>query len=803
MIWFLRTYQVDIMLALASICTIIAVFTALAKTIPIRRKRILLIMEISSSIWLFADRVAYLYHGVAGKTGHIAVVVSNFLVFLMTIFVLESINLYMQDVLINEGGMKKIPFPLHISDILAVIAAVLVVVSQFTGLYYTFDASNTYQRSKLYFISFIFPYAILVIMLVELLLCRKHLKGKVALSLYLFIIGCVSSSLIQLFIYGISWMDMMAVLLVIMVYLFSYLDLNERVDTANKIAINHLKNEQESLRHLFEQTAGVLAEAIDAKDPRTDGRSARVAGYSREIARVAGYDEKECDRIYYTALLHDVGKIKLPDTLVSRENELDDEESVTLKKHPEIGVELLSGITEYPFLKEGARSHHERFDGQGYPEGLKGEAIPVAARVVALADFYDSMASKSLFIDALPQRTVREEILKGRETQFDPALVDALVELIDADTEYNMRETDKDSDVQNETDITTGEDMHFAEYKETVSDGIKISENVSRYRFSVRTDKDADEKRAVPAMILFDSYDSCTHSDDRSIRALNYLEYAEIWFDGHAVSNAARNLEISVTDLADEAAVSEEGEGVRIYEVETSRYDDHLKVTITGVGKAVTAVVALPDPARFAYMGITGENCSIRCTGVQETGVQTAPGDIPRIAGEVSFIDRIEGDIPNVQILGYRAAWTTPVPLSDGMRLRFHTMSLPTANLIWHCPFILLYSSDDKNPLGAGYRELACIRLDGENATYNGVAHNETTATRGEDFKTWDDWKKDNLRGYECEVNFRRRGKKILLATENCGIKLKNTTTVTDKTENIYVVVTGDQCAITDIRIGR
>ena len=168
MIWFLRTYQVDIMLALASICTIIAVFTALAKTIPIRRKRILLIMEISSSIWLFADRVAYLYHGVAGKTGHIAVVVSNFLVFLMTIFVLESINLYMQDVLINEGGMKKIPFPLHISDILAVIAAVLVVVSQFTGLYYTFDASNTYQRSKLYFISFIFPYAILVIMLVEL-----------------------------------------------------------------------------------------------------------------------------------------------------------------------------------------------------------------------------------------------------------------------------------------------------------------------------------------------------------------------------------------------------------------------------------------------------------------------------------------------------------------------------------------------------------------------------------------------------------------------------------------------------------
>jgi hypothetical protein len=802
MIAFLKSYQTDIMLGLASICLIIALFTALTRTLPLRRKLILLTMEICSATWLFADRVAYIYHGVSGEAGYYAVRISNFLVFLMTVVVLECVNLYMEDVLVSEGGLKRAPVPLLICDYFACVAAVLVIVSQFTGLYYTFDETNTYHRSGLYFISFLFPYSILILMFVMMIVHRKRLKGKVAFSLYLFVVGCISSSLVQLVIYGISWMDMMAVIMVIVVYLFAFLDLNERVEAANRIAINHLRSEQESMKRLFSQTAGVLAVAIDAKDPRTRGSSARVASYAKEIARVAGYDEKDCDEIYYTALLHDVGKISLSDAIVSDENDLTEEESVVFKKHADMGVELLSGITEYPFLKEGARSHHERYDGQGYPEGLKGEEIPVAARIVAVADFYDSMTSRRIFNEPLPQRTVREEILKGAGTEFDPDFVKAVVELIDADTEYQMRVVDDDGN-RADTDLAKGGEMHFGEYKEEVSDGIKLSENEIRIQLTVRPDKDAGPEALIPAIVLFDSYDGCTHNDDRSIRALNYLEYAEIWFDGHVVANAARNIDVSAgeTESGGQDAAAGSTERLVSYTVTGARFRDHVRLAVSGMGRETVFVVALPDAARFAYMGIAGEHCTIRSTEVAETGVKVAEGDIPRIAEEVSFIDRVEGDIPNVQIEGYRSAWTEPVPLSDGMRLVFHTMSLPTANLIWHCPFILVFSSDDGKPDGPGYRELACIRLDGENATYNGTAQNDTQVNRLEGFDTWDTWKKDNKNGYDCRIDFRRRRNRIVMSTENCGIKVKNTTTVTDRTENIFVTVTGDQCALTDIRV--
>ncbi len=801
MISFLREHQTNIMIGLSSICAIIALFTLITKTIRKRRKIILMTMEICSSVWLFADRIAYIYHGVAGKVGFYQVRISNFLVFSMTVMVLGSINLYLEDVLVNEGGLKNVPFVLRISELLAILAFVLVIISQFTGLYYTFDATNTYQRSKFYFISYLFPYSILIIMLVVLIVNRKRLKGKIGFSLFLFVVGCIASSMLQLFYYGVSWMDMMAVILVIMVYMFALLDLNERVERANRIAIDHLKNEQESMKRLFDQTANVLAVAIDAKDPRTQGRSGRVAEYAKEIARVAGLDEKECDNIYYSALLHDVGKVRFPDTLVSRENGLEGDDSTTLKMHTEAGVELLSGITEYPFLKDGARAHHERFDGQGYPEGLKGDEIPVAARIVAIADYYDEMTSKRVFKDPLPQRTVREEILKESGITFDPDYVKAMVELIDADTGYQMREHEGDDASREVTDITNGTEVHFGEYKDAVSDGIRLSENITKMRLSVRADKGVEEKDAIPALILFDSYDGCTHSDDMSIRALNYLEYAEIWLDGHTVDNAARNIEVSEIPAGGPEGFETDREGVKIYEIESAKYKDHVRLVIRSREYSFSVVAALTDSARFAYMGITGEHCSIRCLSCEETGETVKEGDIKRIAEEVSFIDRIEGDIPNVQIESYRKAWTEPTPLADGLRIAFHTMSLPTANLIWHCPFILLYSSDDGKPDGTGYKEIACIRLDGENATFNGVAHNDTLVYRGEDFVSWDEWKKVNKRGYECEVDFRRRRNRILTATDNCGIRVRNTTTITDKTENIYVVITGDQCAITDIRV--
>lgn len=183
-----------------------------------------------------------------------------------------------------------------------------------------------------------------------------------------------------------------------------------------------------------------LAAAIDAKDTYTNGHSVRVAEYSAEIARRAGYDVSALQRIYITGLLHDVGKIGIPDAIINKNGKLDDEEYAIIKTHPEKGAAILSNIQDMPELSIGARWHHERFDGRGYPEGLMGEDIPEMARIIAIADAYDAMTSNRSYRRSLPQQVVRAEIEKGKGTQFDPIFAEIMLRMIDEDTNYNMRD---------------------------------------------------------------------------------------------------------------------------------------------------------------------------------------------------------------------------------------------------------------------------------------------------------------------------------------------------------------------------
>ncbi|MBP3278987.1 MAG: HD-GYP domain-containing protein, partial [Butyrivibrio sp.] len=183
-----------------------------------------------------------------------------------------------------------------------------------------------------------------------------------------------------------------------------------------------------------------LAAAIDAKDTYTNGHSVRVADYSAEIARRAGYDVSALQRIYITGLLHDVGKIGIPDAIINKNGKLDDEEYAIIKTHPEKGAAILSNIQDMPELSIGARWHHERFDGKGYPEGLMGEDIPEMARIIAIADAYDAMTSNRSYRRSLPQEVVRAEIEKGKGTQFDPIFAEIMLQMIDEDTNYNMRD---------------------------------------------------------------------------------------------------------------------------------------------------------------------------------------------------------------------------------------------------------------------------------------------------------------------------------------------------------------------------
>ena len=198
--------------------------------------------------------------------------------------------------------------------------------------------------------------------------------------------------------------------------------------------------QHEKLEKISRQIATTLSGAIDAKDTYTNDHSTRVAEYSREISRRAGFSEEVQDEIYMMGLLHDVGKIGIPDAIINKPAKLTDEEYSIIQKHPVTGAKILKNITEFPKLSTGARWHHERYDGKGYPDGIAGEEIPTEARIIAVADAYDAMSSRRSYRDVLPQAKVREEVEKGKGTQFDPVFAEMMLSMIDEDRDYQMRE---------------------------------------------------------------------------------------------------------------------------------------------------------------------------------------------------------------------------------------------------------------------------------------------------------------------------------------------------------------------------
>ena len=201
-----------------------------------------------------------------------------------------------------------------------------------------------------------------------------------------------------------------------------------------------IRHKTEKLSKIYLQIVEALAASVDAKDRYTHGHSSRVAVYSREIAKRAGYSEEEQDRIFMMGLLHDVGKIGIFDAIINKPDRLTDEEFAMIKTHPSVGAEILKKITDLPELMVGARWHHERFDGRGYPDGLSGEEIPEVARIIAVADTYDAMTSNRSYRSALPREEVRAEIERCKGTQFDPRFADIMITMIEEDENYTMRE---------------------------------------------------------------------------------------------------------------------------------------------------------------------------------------------------------------------------------------------------------------------------------------------------------------------------------------------------------------------------
>ena len=169
---------------------------------------------------------------------------------------------------------------------------------------------------------------------------------------------------------------------------------------------------------------------VDAKDPNTTGHSKRVATYTKLIAQELGYEGEKLDRIYYVAMLHDCGKIGIPDNILGKPGKLTDEEYETIKEHTLIGSDILQSFKSLENVGEGARYHHERYDGKGYPEGLAGEDIPFIGRLICVADSFDVMNSNRIYREKLTKEQLINEIEANKGTQFDPKIADILLRLI-------------------------------------------------------------------------------------------------------------------------------------------------------------------------------------------------------------------------------------------------------------------------------------------------------------------------------------------------------------------------------------
>ncbi len=205
-------------------------------------------------------------------------------------------------------------------------------------------------------------------------------------------------------------------------FLYVTTRLYDEIVKKNKEYVEALANKQKQLQRVTLQTITTVANTIDAKDGYTKGHSQRVAEYSALIAKLMGFEDSYVQNVKYVALLHDIGKIGVPDSILNKPGRLTEDEFALMRQHTEIGVNILKDNGIIDDLLDGVHYHHERYDGKGYPAGLKGEEIPLIARIIGLTDAYDAMTSNRVYRKRLSDEAVIEEIEKCSGTQFDPKI---------------------------------------------------------------------------------------------------------------------------------------------------------------------------------------------------------------------------------------------------------------------------------------------------------------------------------------------------------------------------------------------
>jgi putative nucleotidyltransferase with HDIG domain len=208
---------------------------------------------------------------------------------------------------------------------------------------------------------------------------------------------------------------------------------------------DHLKKNEETLdiAELLEkthfETIMAFSDALEARDQYTAGHSRRVMEYSKSIGQRMKLDKQDIEDLKRSALLHDIGKIGIPDIVLKKKTKLTDEEYAIIKSHPETGAAILKNIKSFKHLVSAVYHHHEQFDGEGYPDGVKGAAIPLHARIIAITDTFDAMTSSRSYRSALSFRKALSELERCKGTQFDPDIADIFIDILQESPYYFSR----------------------------------------------------------------------------------------------------------------------------------------------------------------------------------------------------------------------------------------------------------------------------------------------------------------------------------------------------------------------------
>ena len=198
---------------------------------------------------------------------------------------------------------------------------------------------------------------------------------------------------------------------------------------------DELKESQDKLEKAYLESIQVLRETVEAKDSYTKGHSDRVSAYSVLLGEKLGLSNEDIRTLQVGGWFHDIGKIGVSDEIISKPGKLTDDEFSEIKMHPEIGKHILSNATLFNNIIPIVLHHHERYDGKGYPSGLKGNKIPDLVRIVTIADAFDAMSSRRTYRNNLEMDVIKEEIRKNRGTQFDPKAADVFLDILENEFE--------------------------------------------------------------------------------------------------------------------------------------------------------------------------------------------------------------------------------------------------------------------------------------------------------------------------------------------------------------------------------